>query len=800
MFFLFLSIPRAYSQDGTKSEWYAFFVPEKLFSNSAANIGKIILEPPAGKHGFTKAENGDFYFQDGSRAKFYGINLCFGANFPNKKEAQIMAERLAFFGFNAVRLHHMDCHFEPSGIFEDICPAYKNKKLKKTTKLSPKQLQKLDYLIYQLKQKGIYIDINLLVARHFTEADGVKEAEKLEMAAKPASMFDPTLVALQKEYARQLLTHENKFTKLKYADDPAVGLIEITNENSVIAAWYDGKLPNLPGYYLKELKSAWNTWLKHKYETIANLKTTWLKNQPQEIKDPKELLNSPGNVKSWIKEEHGRARLSAKNENQQIILDITSLGQNNWSLQYKQNEIYLNKDTVYTVTFKAKADKNRDIHVSVMQDKRPWANLGLNQTVKIDKNLTPYKLCFSANEEYPNARLTFEVAQEKGTITLEGISLKEASSAFDEKTLPEDFAFDILSYAQRYFYPKQAADDMVDFLTSLEKSYFKEIVDFLKNEIGVKVPITGIGGYGRSEDLIAQQPCDFIDAHSYWDHPKFPNKSWDIDDFRIDNKSMIEDEKLGILNSLSNRAPFKNLKPYTVTEWNHCYPNQYAYETPTLLAAEANKAGWDGLFLFAYSHGWDYQPHYNDIHSYFDAIANPQKLILCAISSYIFNKTDDSTVTVKNGYYQLDSSQVKGAAGAIKNKTFTFGSITIEPQDNGAIFVFSPENKPTEDSNKLIIAAVGDVKNTDSYWDDNGIFHWGNSPVLLKHINLNIKAISETPPKLYWLDNKGNRGKEITGIVNNDTAFFSSRNIPSPWLEIVYQDGTVAKRNESVSF
>ncbi len=788
LFFLFLGAAQAFSQANTKSAWYAFFFPETLFINSPANIGKIILEPPAGKHGFTTAQKGGFYFQDGTPARFYGINLCFNANFPGKREAKIMAERLAFFGFNAVRLHHMDFHFEPSGIFQDICPAYTNKQLKKTTKLSPKQLYKLDYLIYQLKQIGIYANINLLVARHFTEADGVKDADKLGLAAKPASMFDPKLIALQKEYAKQLLTHENRFTKLKYADDPAIALIEITNENSLLAAWYRGTLSNLPDYYLKELQSAWNTWLKYRYETIRNLKAIWLiEGNPQENQEFEELLTTPDNAKSWLKEEHGRARFKAENnENGQIILNINAIDNSSWGLQFKQNDIYLKKDAVYIVSFRAKADQHRPISIAVMQDKKPWANLGLNQTVTLDQNLTPYKFYFSSNEEYPNARLTFQVAQGTGTITLDNISLKETTPALDAKDIPDDFTVNLIFYAQRYLYSKMAAQDMMNFLIDLEKNYFREMTDFLKNDLKIKVPVTGIGGYHESKDLLAQQPCDFIDAHSYWDHPRFPNKDWDINDFRMNNKSMIDDEKLGILNALFNRAPFKNLKPYTVTEWNHCYPNEFAYETPALLAAEANKAQWDGLFLFAYSHGWKFKPQYNDIHSYFDAIANPQKLLLCAISSYIFHKTNNPEIIIKNGYYELGSKQIKGACGAIKNKTFSFDHITIESQEDGAIFIFSTDNTPILPSKKLILVAVGDVKNTSSYCDEYGKFHWGKAPVELKKMNLTIKITSENTPKLYPLNNKGQRGKEITGTINSDTTFFSTNDTQTPWFEIEF--------------
>jgi len=163
-------------------------------------MGTLVLDAPAGKHGFAKAKGRYFHFEDGTPAKFWGTNLSFSACFPSKKEAVIIADRLAFFGFNAVRLHHMDSNFDPQGIFKDIEPSAQNPQMKKTTVFSKKQLDKLDYLIYQLKKRGIYIDINLLVSRDFTEADGVVAADQLGSAAIPVSLFDPKLRELQKKY------------------------------------------------------------------------------------------------------------------------------------------------------------------------------------------------------------------------------------------------------------------------------------------------------------------------------------------------------------------------------------------------------------------------------------------------------------------------------------------------------------------------------------------------------------------------------------------------------------------------
>ena len=150
--------PYTTSSENKESDWFPFVLAEKLDPASLVNIGKLVLDAPAGKHGFVTARDGHFYFEDGTRARFWGTNLCFDACFPSKEQAEMMAERIAFFGFNAVRLHHMDFHFEPRWIFKDICPTYQDPQLKKTGILSGRQLDRLDCLIYQLKQRGIYID------------------------------------------------------------------------------------------------------------------------------------------------------------------------------------------------------------------------------------------------------------------------------------------------------------------------------------------------------------------------------------------------------------------------------------------------------------------------------------------------------------------------------------------------------------------------------------------------------------------------------------------------------------------
>src|SRR5262249_1713805 len=114
-----------------------------------------LLEKPAGKHGFVSVKDGHLYAGE-NRIRFFGVNLAFGANFPAHEDAEKIAARVAKFGINCVRFHHMDTQDAPSGLLQAD---------KKT--IDPGQIDKLDYFIAELKKHGIYADLNLHVGRPY---------------------------------------------------------------------------------------------------------------------------------------------------------------------------------------------------------------------------------------------------------------------------------------------------------------------------------------------------------------------------------------------------------------------------------------------------------------------------------------------------------------------------------------------------------------------------------------------------------------------------------------------------------
>lgn len=187
-------------------------------------------EKPAGRRGFVRAQEGRLVFEDGTLARFWGTNFNSAANFPSHAYSEKVARRLAKFGVNLVRFHQMDADYSTPNLFQFS----KGRRRDDTQSLDPTSLDRLDYLIHCLKQEGIHLYMDLLTYRVFRSGDGVAAADALEPSARPYSLFDPRLIALQKKFNKQLWTHVNPYTRLAYKDDPAIALTDIANENDLL--------------------------------------------------------------------------------------------------------------------------------------------------------------------------------------------------------------------------------------------------------------------------------------------------------------------------------------------------------------------------------------------------------------------------------------------------------------------------------------------------------------------------------------------------------------------------------------
>lgn len=232
--------------------------------NGASSLADVsfLLDAPAGKDGFIRVQNGHFVRPDGKRIRFWGVHLTDWSRgsilLPPKEDAPMYAATLARFGVNLVRLHFLDLA-APRGIIDSTRADSRS--------FDAQQLDRLDFLISELKKRGIYCDLNLNVGRSYKAGDGVQDFDKIQWA-KGLTLFDPRLIELEKEYARNLLTHVNPYTGKAYRDEPAIAIVELLNENGI----YLGYRAPTP-YYDEELTGLYNKWLAQvPTETLQRLR------------------------------------------------------------------------------------------------------------------------------------------------------------------------------------------------------------------------------------------------------------------------------------------------------------------------------------------------------------------------------------------------------------------------------------------------------------------------------------------------------------------------------------------------
>ena len=261
--------------------WYPFNFPLDDTNLDSIDLTRF-LDPPAGKHGFLAVGraprapragersgdgSGHFHFQDGARARFFGTSICGSSAFPDRDKAAMLAARLAKYGVNLLRIHAVDAGWG-LGLIDYAKGDSRH--------LSDEALDRLDAFVAELKKRGIYLYFDLLDYRRFQDADGLTDASKFQHgwteSIKGATIFNDRLIELQKEFAEKFLTHYNPYTKLKYIDEPAVAVVEITNENSVF--YFTNTALTLP-VYADELRARWNQWLAEQYGGRDGLAKAW---------------------------------------------------------------------------------------------------------------------------------------------------------------------------------------------------------------------------------------------------------------------------------------------------------------------------------------------------------------------------------------------------------------------------------------------------------------------------------------------------------------------------------------------
>lgn len=248
------------------SGWFKYDIPDTDKIDGTALDASYLLDAPAGKHGFlTYTEDDNFFFEDNTSIRFWGIGLSDEDTIPEYEDAALLAKRFSQLGYNLVRFISMENEI------------FTGRKSTDGRVINEENMDRLCFFLNELKKRGIYYIFDLNAGYWYSEDDNVTDVENTPKSFGIYGYSNQNLINLQKKMIGKLFSYRNPYTGICLADDPAMVFMNLRNETSVITA-ASGDMTS--DYYNNELKTFFNDYLKKKYKTDDALKKAWFHKYP----------------------------------------------------------------------------------------------------------------------------------------------------------------------------------------------------------------------------------------------------------------------------------------------------------------------------------------------------------------------------------------------------------------------------------------------------------------------------------------------------------------------------------------
>ncbi len=250
--------------------WFVFDPPRDTFRDDALLDLRSLNETQAGIHGpLRRSPDGNsIHLGDGTPVRFWGVNLSAQEAGQPDHLVEHTTRRLAKLGVNMVR-HH-------SPLWADNGLTYGT--ATGPVALDPVKVERLHHLVAAAKQQGIYTNLSWYFPLWINDADRLGLAgygDRTPEKRKPFAVLFFNAKAQQHYFdsLRELLTAPNPHTGLPLAQDPAVGIIELCNEDNLFFWTFDDK--NIPTEQWEILERQFALHLTQKYGSLAAARQRW---------------------------------------------------------------------------------------------------------------------------------------------------------------------------------------------------------------------------------------------------------------------------------------------------------------------------------------------------------------------------------------------------------------------------------------------------------------------------------------------------------------------------------------------
>jgi len=235
---------------GEEARW-PFQPPRDAFSPDALLDLRFLNEKIAGADGFVRRspDGNDFVLGNGVPARFWALNDN-AFNTDLERHARFIAKR----GVNMVRFHS---NITPTGA--DLMA------------IDTGERDHLWKAVAAMKKQGIYMTFS----PYWAGPARVKPAMGILDSGGAGNwgllFFDTKLQEAYKNWMKQVLTEKNPYTGIPLAQDPALAIIQIQNEDSLLFWTSQG----IKGSARAELRRQFGTFAKHKYGSLEAAVKAW---------------------------------------------------------------------------------------------------------------------------------------------------------------------------------------------------------------------------------------------------------------------------------------------------------------------------------------------------------------------------------------------------------------------------------------------------------------------------------------------------------------------------------------------